>query len=348
MLSFQIMDTNAETMMTEDESQQYSTFDESYFKSKLTEDAVRNKDSMLEAVVTGISNKHVIVDARRKAEHAISITEFKDDHGRVPKMNVGDVISVRQVMNRDTGEVRLSHAKAKAQQAWPELEQAHRGEQIVQAIVLDYNKSKSYYTVGLLGAQAILPRKAVEASVSDPKSIINHKIDVRITKMDERDLSITVSQRLAEQANGNSIIATVKSVEPDKAILSHDGKEYTLLVQDYSWEHVTNLCDKIKVDQPIKVRLMEDSDNTMYASVKQLFINPWLDSIKQAGLSVGDSLLGRVVESNANQTIIALDTEPVLQVRLQTHKKLDLGKEIPVQITKIDKRNCLAYVELIS
>lgn len=309
-----------------------------------------SSNNMIKATIIKIDPKYVVVDAGLKEEGIIPILEFKE-YNKPLTLQVGDKVTVHRAASLDGNSTYFSYTRARKEAAWPALEEANQTKQIFNAIIVSYIKGK--YEVELeddnLNIPAILPERQLEAYVNEPKSLFGQKIRVRIMKLDRNQGIVTVSQKLAsgqEEPTGESIHGTVISVDEDKATLECNGQTYILRSKDYLWEHVPNLTKRLKIDQVLRVKVLNKTDEGTYVSHRLLFSDPWLQGVEQAGIQAGTSLYGTVVSSEYENTIFNLDTNPPLQGTLP-QSGLEINSQHVVKVKSINKKNNIILLELV-
>ena len=89
-------------------------------------------DEVVEGVVVNISDRDAIIDINAKSEGVISLNEFRYN----PGLKVGDKVEVLIDIREDaTGQLILSHRKARVIMAWDRVNNAHDTGEIVNGFV---------------------------------------------------------------------------------------------------------------------------------------------------------------------------------------------------------------------
>lgn len=300
--------------------------------------------NLITGIIVKIDSKYVTVDAGLKEEGRIPITEFKE-YNHPLDVKIGDQVTIYRVVSSDGNSTYFSRSRAKKEAIWSKLEEAYQTHKNFTATIISYNKGK--YEVELMGITASLDEKQLEVRVSDPKTIMGHTIPVKIIKLDRSQGKITVSQKQAIDPDENDVIhGTVTSVEQGRAILVSKGQTFVLKASDYLWEHTSNLSDKLKIEQVIRVKIIRKSeDGTIYVSHKILSSDPWSQSVEQAGIHVGTGLEGVVVSHIDGTNVLNLDTKPPVQGILEG-ALLDIGSKHNIIIKTINKKTNTIIVEL--
>ena len=101
--------------------------------------------SLIKANVLEIGKKWVTLDIGFKSNGLVSIEEFQDHKNEVV-VEVGDQVEVvLDALDDGFGEIRLSREKARKQETWDRLQQAHEDGVYVEGKVV--NKVKGGFTV---------------------------------------------------------------------------------------------------------------------------------------------------------------------------------------------------------
>src|SRR5690606_28224867 len=107
---------------------------------------------VVEGVVVRITDRDAIVDINAKSEGVISLNEFRYN----PNLKVGDKVEVLIDVREDkTGQLVLSHRKARTIKAWDRVIAAHDSGEIVNGFVKC--RTKGGMIVDVFGIEAFLP-----------------------------------------------------------------------------------------------------------------------------------------------------------------------------------------------
>ncbi|MGB1313776.1 MAG: S1 RNA-binding domain-containing protein, partial [Bizionia paragorgiae] len=118
-------------------------------------------DTLDDEVVTGkvvhISDRDAIIDINAKSEGVISLNEFRYN----PNLAVGDEVEVLIDVREDaTGQLVLSHRKARVIKAWDRVNNAHETGEIVNGFVKC--RTKGGMIVDVFGIEAFLPGSQID------------------------------------------------------------------------------------------------------------------------------------------------------------------------------------------
>ena len=146
------------------------------FEKLVTENFVDTlDDEVVEGEVVYITDRDAIIDINAKSEGVISLNEFRYN----PDLKVGDKVEVLIDVREDsTGQLILSHRKARTIKAWERVNDAHDDATIVNGYVKC--RTKGGMIVDVFGIEAFLPGSQIDvkpirdydAYVGDRKSVV--------------------------------------------------------------------------------------------------------------------------------------------------------------------------------
>ena len=114
-------------------------------------------DNIIEGEVIHLTDKDIIIDINAKSEGVISKNEFRYN----PDLKVGDKVEVIVDTREDkSGQLVLSHRKARVIKAWDRVNEAHDKGDIVQGFVKC--RTKGGMIVDVFGIEAFLPGSQID------------------------------------------------------------------------------------------------------------------------------------------------------------------------------------------
>lgn len=109
-------------------------------------------NDVLVGKVVRLTDKEAIVDINFKSEGVISLNEFRYNQG----LQVGDEVEVMVDRREDkSGQLQLSHKKARTLRAWDKVNEYHESGEIVNGFVK--SRTKGGMIVDVFGIEAFLP-----------------------------------------------------------------------------------------------------------------------------------------------------------------------------------------------
>ena len=114
-------------------------------------------NEVVEGTVVHISERDAIIDINAKSEGVISLNEFRYN----PNLAVGDKVEVLIDIREDaSGQLILSHRKARVIQAWDRVNAAHDTGEVVNGFVKC--RTKGGMIVDVFGIEAFLPGSQID------------------------------------------------------------------------------------------------------------------------------------------------------------------------------------------
>ncbi|MCH2218282.1 MAG: S1 RNA-binding domain-containing protein, partial [Flavobacteriales bacterium] len=116
-----------------------------------------NERDVIEGTVIRLTDRDVIIDINSKSEGVISLNEFRYNSG----LSVGDKVEVLVDKREDsTGQLILSHKKARVIKAWERVNNAHDTGEVVNGFVKC--RTRGGMIVDVFGIEAFLPGSQID------------------------------------------------------------------------------------------------------------------------------------------------------------------------------------------
>ncbi len=327
---------------------------EDYYNTRPT-----SEGSVVKGRVVSVDHDMVTVDVGLKSEGRISLKEFSIP-GQSASVAVGDFVDVyvERFEDRD-GQAVLSRERAKREESWVVLEEAHQKQERVNGVIV--SRVKGGFTVNLSGALAFLPASQVDIRpVKDISPLMNNPQPFQILKMDRKRGNIVVSRRavleesraearselVSNLAEGQILEGTVKNITDYGAFVDLGGVDGLLHVTDISWKRINHPSEALAIGQQIKVQIIRFNQESQRISLgmKQLDQDPWMQV--QAKYPVGTRLKGRVTNIADYGAFVEIEpgVEGLVHVsemswtkkNLHPSKILSASQEVEVMVLDID------------
>ncbi|HTO36132.1 MAG TPA: S1 RNA-binding domain-containing protein, partial [Flavobacterium sp.] len=144
---------NFEEGIDEVDAKELKEFEDLVAKTFISTDS----DDVVMGTVVRITDRDAIVDINAKSEGVISLNEFRYN----PSLKVGDQVEVLIDVREDkTGQLVLSHRKARTIKAWDRVIAAHESGEIVNGFVKC--RTKGGMIVDVFGIEAFLPGSQID------------------------------------------------------------------------------------------------------------------------------------------------------------------------------------------
>lgn len=256
--------------------------------------------AIINAIVIGIDDDFVTLNAGLKSEGIVAIEEFYGKDGAL-EISLGDTVEVALDSVEDGhGETLLSREKAKRQEAWRKLSRSHENNETVTGLIS--GKVKGGFTVEIGTIRAFLPGSLVDVRpVRDPSYLEGKELEFKVIKMDLKRNNIVVSRRavveeessadrqalLESLHEGQELNGIVKNLTDYGAFIDLGGIDGLLHITDISWKRVKHPSELLSVGLDVKVKVLSfDSErNRVSLGMKQLGNDPWVDLVERYPLN---------------------------------------------------------------
>ncbi len=280
-------------------------------KLKNFEELVKNNfvdtqdNEVVEGTVVGITDRDAIIDINAKSEGVISLNEFRYN----PNLKVGDKVEVLIDIREDrTGQLVLSHRKARTIKAWDRVNLAHESGEIVNGFVK--SRTKGGMIVDVFGIEAFLPGSQIDVKpIRDYEQFVNKTMEFKIVKVNHEFKNVVVSHKALIEADieeqkkeiigqlekGQVLEGVVKNVTSYGVFVDLGGVDGLIHITDLSWSRINHPNEVVELDQKLNVVILDFDDNKsrIQLGLKQLSKHPW-DALAD-DLKVGDKVKGKVV-----------------------------------------------------
>ena len=148
-------------------------------------------DEVVEGEVIHMTDRDVIIDINAKSEGVISLNEFRYN----PNLKVGDKVEVLIDVREDaTGQLVLSHRKARVIKAWDRVNNAHDTGEIVNGFVKC--RTKGGMIVDVFGIEAFLPGSQIDVKpIRDYDQYVNKTMEFKVVKINHEFKNVVVSHK---------------------------------------------------------------------------------------------------------------------------------------------------------
>lgn len=264
-----------------------------------------NDNDVLVGRVVRLTDKEAIVDINFKSEGVISLNEFRYNQG----LKVGDEVEVMVDKREDkTGQLQLSHRKARTLKAWDKVNELHETGEIVNGFVK--SRTKGGMIVDVHGIEAFLPGSQIDVKpIKDYDQFVGKTMEFKVVKINPEFKNVVVSHKalieadiegqkkeiIAQLEKGQVLEGTVKNITSYGVFIDLGGVDGLIHITDLSWSRVNHPSEILEDGQTVKVVILDfdDEKTRIQLGMKQLEAHPW-DALS-ADLKVGDKVKGKVV-----------------------------------------------------
>ena len=264
-----------------------------------------DQEEVVEGVVVRITERDVIVDINAKSEGVISLNEFRYN----PNLKVGDKVEVLIDVREDkTGQLVLSHKKARAMKSWERVINANETGEIVNGFVKC--RTKGGMIVDVFGIEAFLPGSQIDVKpIRDYDVYVNKMMEFKVVKINhefknvvvshkaliEADIEVQKKEIIGQLEKGQVLEGVVKNITSYGVFIDLGGVDGLIHITDLSWSRINHPSEVLELDQKLNVVILDfdDEKTRIQLGLKQLNAHPW-DALS-ADLKVGDKVKGKVV-----------------------------------------------------
>ena len=316
-------------------------------------------DEVVEGEVIHITDRDAIIDINAKSEGVISLNEFRYN----PDLKVGDKVEVLIDVREDaTGQLVLSHRKARVIKAWERVNNAHDNGEIVNGFVKC--RTKGGMIVDVFGIEAFLPGSQIDVKpIRDYDQYVNKTMEFKVVKINHEFKNIVVSHKALIEADieeqkkeiisqlekGQVLEGTVKNITSYGVFVDLGGVDGLVHITDLSWSRINHPNEIVELDQKLNVVILDFDENKsrIQLGLKQLTKHPWEalgDSVK-----IGDKVKGKVVVIADYGAFVEVEEGVeglvhVSEMSWSTHLRsaqdfVNVGDEIEAQILTLDRED---------
>ncbi|MEL6304450.1 MAG: 30S ribosomal protein S1, partial [Bacteroidota bacterium] len=235
----------------------------------------------------------------------ISLNEFRYN----PDLKVGDKVEVLIDIREDkTGQLVLSHRKARTIMAWDRVNDAHDKEEIVTGFVKC--RTKGGMIVDVFGIEAFLPGSQIDVKpIRDYDQYVGKTMEFKVVKINHEFKNVVVSHKALIEADieeqkkeiigqlekGQVLEGVVKNITSYGVFIDLGGVDGLIHITDLSWSRINHPNEVVELDQKLNVVILDFDDNKsrIQLGLKQLEKHPW-DALGDE-IKVGDKVKGKVV-----------------------------------------------------
>ncbi|MBK9284155.1 MAG: 30S ribosomal protein S1 [Sphingobacteriaceae bacterium] len=334
-------------------NEEKAKFDELYGKSLNTITDLQ----IIEGVIVAKNNREVVINIGYKSDGVVALSEFRYN----PDLKIGDTVEVFVEHAEDaSGQLILSHKKARANKSWDRVNAALNTDEIIKGFVKC--RTKGGLIVDVFGIEAFLPGSQIDVKpIRDYDVYVGKTMEFKVVKINNEFKNVVVSHKALIEAEiesqkkdiisklekGQVLEGTVKNITSYGVFIDLGGVDGLIHITDLSWGRINHPEEIVKLDEKIQVVILEfDDDKKRIAlGLKQLTPHPW--EALNAELKVGDKIKGKVVVINDYGAFveIAQGVEGLVHVSEMSWSQhlrsaqefVKVGDEIEAQILTLDR-----------
>ncbi|MDB0599606.1 30S ribosomal protein S1 [Tenacibaculum maritimum] len=316
-----------------------------------------NERDVIEGVVVRKTDRDAIIDINSKSEGVISLNEFRYN----PNLAVGDKVDVLVDKREDSsGQLVLSHKKARVIKAWDRVNNAHETGEIVNGFVKC--RTRGGMIVDVFGIEAFLPGSQIDVKpIRDYDQYVEKTMEFKVVKINHEFKNVVVSHKALIEADledqkkeiigqlekGQVLEGVVKNITSYGVFVDLGGVDGLVHITDLSWSRINHPNEVVELDQKLNVVILDFDDNKsrIQLGLKQLSSHPW--EALNADLKVGDKVKGKVVVLADYGAFVEVEEGVeglihVSEMSWSTHLRsaqdfVKVGDEVEAQILTLDR-----------
>ncbi|WP_028891971.1 30S ribosomal protein S1 [Tenacibaculum sp. 47A_GOM-205m] len=316
-----------------------------------------NERDVIEGEVVRITDRDAIIDINSKSEGVISLNEFRYN----PNLAVGDKVEVLVDKREDSsGQLVLSHKKARVIKAWDRVNNAHETGEIVNGFVKC--RTRGGMIVDVFGIEAFLPGSQIDVKpIRDYDQYVEKTMEFKVVKINHEFKNVVVSHKALIEADledqkreiigqlekGQVLEGVVKNVTSYGVFVDLGGVDGLIHITDLSWSRINHPNEVVELDQKLNVVILDFDDNKsrIQLGLKQLSAHPW--EALNSDLKVGDKVKGKVVVLADYGAFVEVEEGVeglihVSEMSWSTHLRsaqdfVKVGDEVEAQILTLDR-----------
>lgn len=346
-------DDYAEGGLTTYTSKEYKNF-ESMYNATLPDE---NQAGVIDGTIINLTDREAIIDIGGKSEGVISLNEFRYN----PELKVGDSVEVLIDQQEDrTGQLVLSHRKARSIRSWDRVNSAHDNEEIVNGFVKC--RTKGGMIVDVFGIEAFLPGSQIDVKpIRDYDVYVGKTMEFKVVKINhdfknvvvshkaliEADIELQKKEIIGKLEKGQVLEGAVKNITSYGVFIDLGGVDGLIHITDLSWSRINHPNEIVELDQKINVVILDfdEAKTRIQLGLKQLSAHPW-DALDKE-LKVSDRVKGKVVVLADYGAFIEIlpgveGLVHVSEMSWSTHLRsaqdfLNVGAEVEAEILTLDR-----------
>ncbi|MHB1108166.1 MAG: 30S ribosomal protein S1 [Lutibacter sp.] len=312
---------------------------------------------VIEGIVIRKTDREVIIDINAKSEGVISLNEFRYN----PNLAVGDKVEVLVDKREDnTGQLVLSHKKARVIKAWDRVNNAHETGEVVNGFVKC--RTRGGMIVDVFGIEAFLPGSQIDVKpIRDYDQYVEKTMEFKVVKINHEFKNVVVSHKALIEADievqkkeiigklekGQVLEGVVKNITSYGVFVDLGGVDGLIHITDLSWSRINHPSEVVELDQVLNVVILDfdDEKTRIQLGLKQLNKHPW--EALDENIKVGDAIKGKVVVIADYGAFIEVSKGVeglihVSEMSWSTHLRsaqdfVSVGDEVEAQVLTLDR-----------
>jgi small subunit ribosomal protein S1 len=260
---------------------------------------------VIDGTIVGMNSREVVINIGYKSDGIIPFNEFRYN----PDLKIGDIVDIYVENQEDSsGQMILSHKKARILKSWDRINEAHDKDEIINGFVKC--RTKGGLIVDVFGIEAFLPGSQIDVKpIRDYDVYVEKTMEFKVVKINHEYKNVVVSHKaliedeleqqraeiIAKLEKGQVLEGIAKNITTYGVFIDLGGVDGLIHITDLSWGRIKHPEEIVELDQKLKVVILDFDENKkrIALGLKQLTPHPW-ESLNP-DMKVGDKIKGKVV-----------------------------------------------------
>lgn len=203
---------------------------------------------VLEGTIVGITSKDAVINIGYKSDGSVPLSELRYN----PDYKIGDSIEVYVESQEDkSGQLVLSHKKARALRSWDRVNQALESQEIIKGYVKC--RTKGGLIADVFGIEAFLPGSQIDVKpIRDYDVYVGKIMEFKVVKINKEFKNVVVSHKALIEAEleqqkvdimsklekGQILEGVVKNITSYGVFMDLGGVDGLIHITDLSWGRI--------------------------------------------------------------------------------------------------------------
>src|SRR6056297_1816297 len=154
------------------------------------------ENEVVDGTVISMNKREVVINIGYKSEGVVSLNEFRYN----PDLKVGDTVEVYVESQEDkSGQLVLSHKKARALRSWDRVNEANEKDEIIKGYIKC--RTKGGMIVDVFGIEAFLPGSQIDVKpIRDYDMYVGKTMEFKVVKINQEFKKVVVSHKALIEA----------------------------------------------------------------------------------------------------------------------------------------------------
>lgn len=322
---------------------------------------------LVEGPIIAVAKGAVYVDLAPYGTGIIYGREYIAARDVIKKINIGDSVGAKVVdTDNPDGYIELSLKEAKQALIWSEAQDAIKEKRLLELPVIEANKGG--LIINWQGIPGFLPASQLKTDhyprISDGnkdrildelKKLVGERLQVMIITAIPKEKKLIFSEKTSPDKEKEDLISKYRVGDEAEGTITgvvdfgifvklEEGLEGLVHISEIDWALVEDPKSLFKVNQTVRVKIIDIKDNKISLSIKALKTNPWLAAAKK--YKKGDSVSAVIIKYNKHGALASIEEGVAGLVHVSDfgseeilRRSLELGKSYVFKINLFDPKD---------